>query len=161
MGSIERLTPQNIEAEQSFLGSLILDKDAMLKVADILTPEDFYLDKHRRIYECMLDLYRKNEPIDLLSLGNRLQDKNELESIGGRAELIAISNAVPTASHVQHYAEIIQKKSTLRRLLQAAGEITSLGYEQAEDVEYLLDKAEQSLFSVSQKFLKRTLIRKE
>ena len=152
----ERLTPQNIEAEQSFLGSLLLDKDAMIKVADAVSPDDFYLDKHRRVYESMLDLYRKNEPIDLLSLGNRLQDKNDLEAIGGRAELIALSNMVPTASHVVHYAEIIQKKSTLRRLLQAAGEITSLGYEQAEDVEDVLDKAEQSLFSVSQKFLKRT-----
>ena len=98
----ERLTPQNIEAEQSFLGSLLLDKDAMIKVADAVSPDDFYLDKHRRVYESMLDLYRKNEPIDLLSLGNRLQDKNDLEAIGGRAELIALSNMVPTASHVVH-----------------------------------------------------------
>ncbi len=153
---LEKLTPQNIEAEQSFLGSLLLDKDAMIKVADTLQPDDFYLDKHRRIFESMLDLYRRNEPIDLLSLGNRLQDKNELEAIGGRAELISLANAVPTASHVVHYGEIVQKKATLRRLLQAAGEITSLGYEQAEDVENLLDQAEQRLFNVSQKFLKRT-----
>lgn len=156
MGSLERLTPQNIEAEQSFLGSLLLDKDAIIKVADMLALEDFYLDKHMRIYDAMLDLYRRSEPIDLLSLGNRLQERNELESIGGRAELIALANAVPTASNVVHYGEIIQKKATLRRLLQAAGEITSLGYEQAEDVENLLDQAEQRLFNVSQKFLKRT-----
>lgn len=154
--SLERLTPQNLEAEESFLGSLLLDKDAMVKVADMLSPEDFYLDKHRRIYECMLDLYRRNEPIDLLSLGNRLQEKNELETIGGRAELIALANAVPTASHVVHYAEIVQKKATLRRLIQAAGEITGYGYDEAEDVESVLDKAEQKLFNVSQKFLKRT-----
>ncbi|MBM3204680.1 replicative DNA helicase [Candidatus Uhrbacteria bacterium] len=154
--SLERLTPQNIEAEQSFLGSLLLDKDAMVKVADMLSPEDFYVDKHRRIYESMLDLYRKTEPIDLLSLGNRLQEKNELEMVGGRAELISLANIVPTASHVVHYAEIVQKKATLRRLLQAAGEITNLGYEQAEDVELVLDQAEQRLFNVSQKFLKRT-----
>ncbi len=154
--ALERLTPQNIEAEQSFLGSLLLDKDAMIRVADNLSPEDFYLDKHRRIYEAMLDLYRRNEPIDLLSLGNRLNERGDLESIGGRAELIALSNTVPTASHVVHYAEIVQKKSTLRRLLQAAGEITALGYEQAEDVENLLDQAERTLFNVSQKFLKRS-----
>ena len=79
--SIEKLTPHNIEAEQSFLGSLLLDKDAMVKVADQLTPEDFYLDKHRRVYEAMLDLYRRSMPIDLLSLGNRLTDKNELEML--------------------------------------------------------------------------------
>ncbi len=156
MALLERLTPQNIEAEQSFLGSLLLDKDAIIKVADLLSAEDFYLDKHRRIFTAMVDLYRRNEPIDLLSLGNRLQEKNELESIGGRAELIGLTNAVPTASHVVHYGEIVQKKSTLRRLLQAASDITALGYEQAEDVEALLDQAESKLFNVSQKFLKRS-----
>ncbi|MFO0764997.1 MAG: replicative DNA helicase [Patescibacteria group bacterium] len=159
--SMEKLTPHNIEAEQSFLGSLLLDKDAMVKVADQLTPEDFYLDKHRRVYEAMLDLYRRSMPIDLLSLGSRLTDKGELEGIGGRAELMSLANATPTAAHVVHYAEIIQKKSTLRRLLVAAQEITALGYEQAEDVEVLLDSAESKLFNVSQKFLKRsfTIIR--
>ncbi|MFA6428979.1 MAG: replicative DNA helicase [Patescibacteria group bacterium] len=156
MKALEKLTPQNIEAEQSFLGSLLLDKDAMIKVADMLQPEDFYVDKYRRVYESMLDLYRRNEPIDLLSLGNRLQEKGDLEAVGGRAELISLSNQVPTASHVVHYAEIIQKKSTLRRLLQAAGEITALGYDQEEDVENVLDQAEQRLFNVSQKFLKRS-----
>ncbi len=152
----EKLTPQNLEAEQSFLGSLLLDQDAIVKVADQLTPEDFYLDKHRRIFEAMLDLYRKSLPIDLLSLGNRLQEREELEFIGGRAELISLANAVPTASHVVHYADIVQKKSTLRRLIQAASEITALGFEQAEDVEVVLDQAESRLFNVSQKFLKRT-----
>lgn len=156
MAHLERLTPQNLEAEQSFLGSLLLDKDAAVKVADMLVPEDFYLDKHRRIYEAMLDLYRRSEPIDLLSLGNRLQEKNDLDGIGGRAELIGLSNAVPTASHVVHYAEIVQKKATLRRLLQAASDITALGYEQEEQVEQLLDQAEQKLFNVSQRFLKRS-----
>jgi replicative DNA helicase len=156
MAMLERLTPQNIEAEQSFLGSLLLDKDAIIKVADLLSAEDFYVDKHRRVYEAMLELYRRNEPIDLLSLGNRLIEKNELESIGGRAELIGLTNVVPTASHVVHYGEIIQKKATLRRMLQAASDITALGYEQAEDVEALLDEAESKLFNVSQKFLKRS-----
>ncbi len=156
MSELERLTPQNLEAEQSFLGSLLLDKDAIIKVADMLQPEDFYHDKHRRIFDAMIDLYRKSDPIDLLSLGNRLQEKSELEHIGGRAELISLANAVPTASHVVHYAEIIQKKATMRRLLQAAGEITALGYEAAEDVAVLLDQAESKLFNVSQKFLKRS-----
>jgi replicative DNA helicase len=156
MALLERLTPQNLEAEQSFLGSLLLDKDAIVKVADLLAADDFYLDKHRRIFEAMIDLYRRSEPIDLLSLGNRLTEKEELESIGGRAELIGLTNAVPTASHVVHYGEIIQKKATLRRMLQAASDITALGYEQAEDVEALLDQAESKLFNVSQKFLKRS-----
>jgi len=156
MSALEKVTPQNIEAEQSFLGSLLLDKDAMIKAADIVQPDDFYLDKHTRIYDAMLDLFRRNEPIDLLSLGNRLQEKGDLEAIGGRAELIGLSNAVPTASHVVHYAEIVQKKATLRRLLQAASDISALGYEQEEDVAVVLDHAEQRLFNVSQKFLKRS-----
>lgn len=156
MGSLERLTPQNLEAEQSFLGSLLLDKDAMIKVADAVSPDDFYSDKHRRVYEAMLDLYRRNEPIDILSLGNRLGERNELELIGGRAELISLANTVPTASHVVHYGEIIQKKATLRRLLQAAGEITALGYEEADDVQNVMDQAERTLFNVSQRFMKRS-----
>ncbi|MDP3794138.1 MAG: replicative DNA helicase, partial [Candidatus Uhrbacteria bacterium] len=156
MSSLERLTPQNIEAEQSLLGSLLLDKDAMIRVSDMVAPEDFYIDKHRKIFEAMQDLYRRNEPIDLLSLGNRLQERGDLETVGGRAELIGLANAVPTASHVEHYGQIVQKKATLRRLLHAASDISALGYEQAEDVEVVLDQAEQRLFNVSQKFLKRT-----
>ena len=121
MSNLERVTPQNLEAERSFLGSLLLDKDAMVKIVDRVSAEDFYLDKHKKIYDCMLDLYRRHEPIDLLSLGNRLSEKNILEALGGRAELISISNEVPTSSHVVHYGDIIQKKATLRRLLSAAG----------------------------------------
>ncbi len=154
MEDFQKIPPQNLEAEQSLLGSLLLDKDAIIKVGDQIVAEDFYQDKHRVIFESMVDLFRKHEPIDLLSLSNRLQDKNELERIGGRAYLIQLSNTVPTASHVVHYSEIVQKKATLRRLINAAGDISHLGWEQAEDVEQLLDQAEQKLFNVSQKFLK-------
>lgn len=153
--ALERIPPQNLEAEQSFLGSLLIDKDAMIKVADSVSPDDFYLDKYRRIYEAMLDLYRRNEPIDILSLGNRLQERSELDMVGGRTELISLSNAVPTAAHVAHYGEIIQRKATLRRLLQSAGEITALGYEEGEDVQSVLDQAQRSLFQVSQRYMKR------
>ncbi|MEK7211095.1 MAG: replicative DNA helicase, partial [Patescibacteria group bacterium] len=151
----ERIPPQNIEAEQSLLGSLLLDKDAMIKIADIVTTEDFYKDIHGMIFEAMLDLYRKREPLDILSLSNRLTEKNHLDAIGGRSYLISLSNAVPTASNVAHYATIVQKKSTLRRLIDAAGHIVNYGFEEKEDVELLLDKSEQKLFNVSQKFLKQ------
>lgn len=154
MAITEKITPQNLEAEQSLLGALLLDKDAIIRVGDIVAKDDFYSDKHRVIFEAMLDLFRKHEPIDLLSLSNRLQEKNELERIDGRAYLIQLSNTVPTASHVVHYAQIVQKKATLRRLINAASEISGLGYEESEDVERVLDQAEQSLFKVSQKFLK-------
>jgi replicative DNA helicase len=156
MSNLERITPQNLEAERSFLGSLLLDKDAMVKIVDRVSPEDFYHDKHRKLYESMVELFRRNEPIDILSLSNRLTEKSILEEIGGRAELIALSNEVPTSSHVVHYGEIIQKKATLRRLLSAAHEITSLGYEQESDIEAVLDQAESKLFNVSNKFLKKT-----
>jgi replicative DNA helicase len=152
--SFEKLTPQNLEAEQSLLGSLLIDKDAIIKIGDQVVAEDFYADKHRAIFEAMLDLYRKHEPIDLLSLSNRLGDKNELDRIGGRAYLIQLSNAVPTASHIVHYGQIVQKKATLRRLINAASEISGLGYEESEDTERVLDQAEQALFKVSQKYLK-------
>ncbi len=154
----ERIPPQNTEAEQSLLGSLLIDKDAIIRVGDIVAPDDFYQDAHRLIFEAMLDLYRKRIPIDLLSLGNRLEEVKQLESVGGRTYLITLANTVPTAAHVVHYAEIVQKKATLRRLLAAASEITKLGYEQADDVEALLDKSEQHLFSVSQKYLKQSFV---
>jgi replicative DNA helicase len=154
MQELERIPPQNLEAEQSLLGSLLLDKDALIKVGDRITPDDFYSEQHRIIFEGMLDLYRHHEPIDLLSLSSLLQDRNQLERIGGRTYLVHLSNVVPTASHVAHYANIVTKKATLRRLLQAASEISGLGYEQSEDIETTLDQAEQKLFGVSQKFLR-------
>jgi replicative DNA helicase len=154
MSTMEKLTPQNLEAEQSLLGALLLDKDAIVKVGDRINSEDFYADKHRAIFEAMTELYRKHEPVDLLSLSNRLAEREDLERIGGRAYLIQLSNSVPTSSHVIHYADIVQKKATLRRLLNAAADISALGYEQNEDVENLLDQAEQKLFNVSRRFLK-------
>ncbi|MFA4955019.1 MAG: replicative DNA helicase [Patescibacteria group bacterium] len=153
---LEKIPPQNLEAEQSLLGALLLDKEAIIRAGDQVAPEDFYADKHRQIFEAMLDLYRRHEPIDLLSLSNRLQEKNELERLGGRAYLIQLSNVVPTASNVVNYAQIVQKKATLRRLINAAGEISRLGFAEAEDVDVILDHAEQRLFNVSQKFLKAT-----
>lgn len=155
MSPIERIPPQNIDAEQSLLGALLIDKDAIIKVADITVAEDFYKDTHKTIYDVMTDLYRRREPIDLLSLSNRLIELKKLEEIGGRAYLMSLSNVVPSASNVTHYAHIVQKKASLRRLINAAGEITELGYEETEDVESILDKAEQRLFAVSQKYLKQ------
>lgn len=151
---MERIPPQNLEAEQSVLGSILIEKDAMLRIADMIRPDDFYRDAHGMIYEAMCELYAKREPLDVLSLGNRLAEKGRLELIGGRTYLIELTTIVPTAAHVVHYATIIQKKATLRRLISAASGITGLGHSEDEDVENLLDKAEQTLFAVSQKYLK-------
>ncbi len=151
---IQKLPPQNIEAEQSILGSLLIDKDAIIKVADTLSPDDFYLDKHGYIYETILELFEKKEAIDILSLASRLEEKKILEVVGGRSYLVTLTNLTPAASHIVSYAQIIQKKSTLRRLITAASGILELGYHEEMDVNNILDKSEQSIFSVSQKFLK-------
>ena len=155
--AIEKIPPQSLEAEMSLLGSLLIDKEAMLKVADIVKPEDFYKDSHRKICEAILELYSKSEPLDMLTLGTRLEEKGDLEHIGGRAYLAALTNAVPTASNVVHYANIVHKKATRRRLLSASSEITRLAFhEETDDIEDVLDKAQQNLYGVSQVYLKQT-----
>ncbi|KKW33738.1 MAG: Replicative DNA helicase, partial [Parcubacteria group bacterium GW2011_GWA2_53_21] len=154
----ERIPPHSIEAEQSFLGSLLIDREAANKVADRIAPDDFYRPLHGKVYEAMLHLYNRHEPLDILSVGNRLDEAGSLQEIGGRAYLAELSNSVPTASHVKHYADIVTKKATLRRLISAANDISALGYEETEDIEALLDQAEQRLFGISQKMLKQNFI---
>jgi len=156
--SIEKLPPQNIEAEQSVLGSLLIDQEAIVKIADIIVSDDFYSEKHRLIFEAMLEIYEKREPIDVLSLINRLEEKKQLEEIGGRTYLITLANTVPTASNIINYAQIVRKKAVLRRMIQAASEIAQLGYQETEEIDKVLDRAEQKLFQVSQRFLKHHFI---
>jgi len=151
---IGKLPPQSLETEQSLLGCLLIDKDAFIKIADKITEEDFYKDTNGKIFEAMKELYNRQEPIDILTLSTRLEEKNELEKIGGRSYLAQLSNQVATAAHVASYANIVQRKATLRRLLDAASKIGELGYGEEEDIEKVLDEAEQRLFSVSQKYLK-------
>ncbi len=119
---------------------------------------DFYRDAHRLIYEAMLDLFAKREPIDILSLTNTLEERKLLEMVGGRSYLVSLTNTVPTASHVAMYSGIVQKKATLRRLIGAAADIAKLGYQEEDEADALLDEAESRLFAVSQKHLKRAFI---
>lgn len=153
---IEKIPPQSLDAEMSLLGSLLLDKDAMLKVADQVNVMDFYKDAHAKIFEVILELYSKNDPLDLLTLSNRLTEKNQLESVGGRSYLAGLTNAVPTASNVLHYAQIVHRKATRRRLLGASHEIAQLSYqEEIDDIERILDDAQKQLFGVSQIYFKQ------
>ena len=145
-----KVPPHNIEAEESLLGSLMIDKESIIKVADTVHPDDFYKDSHSVIFETIQELYAKHEPLDILSLTNRLEEKKKLESVGGRAYLLKVSNSVATSSHVENYAQIVQRKAILRRLIRAASEIHALGYKEAEEVDGLLDEAESKLFAVSQ-----------
>lgn len=154
--SREKLPPQNIEAEEHFLGCLLIDKDAIVKVADIVTENDFYKDAHKILFENIKELYSRHEPIDIVTLTNRLEEKNKLKESGGRAYLASLSNAVATSSHVIHYANIIQRKATLRRLIKAASEMAEAGYKEDEDIDKILDDAEQKLFGVSRKYLKNS-----
>ncbi len=155
---INRIPPQNIEAEQSVLGSLLLDRDGIIKVADQITADDFYDDKHRIIYNAMIKLYDERASIDILTVSNILENGHSLEKIGGISYLTTLVNSVPSAAHVVHYANIVRRKGTLRRLISSATDIVGLGYQEDMDLESLLDQAEQKLFSVSQKYLKQNFV---
>lgn len=153
-----RIPPHNLEAEQSLLGSIIIDQAALEKVADALRSEDFYKDAHRILYETILELADRHQPIDILTVGNRLEEKNLLKQIGGRTALVELTNAVATSAHIAHYAEIITKKALLRRLLRAATDITQLGYNEEQDADLLIDEAEQKLFNVSSNIHKQSFV---
>ncbi len=159
MAEHSRIPPQNLEAEKSLLGSILLDKEAVTKIIDAIDEADFYKNAHRDIFSTMLELYNKNEPIDVLTLSNRLTELQLLESVGGHTYLVMLSNAVPTAAHIQQYANIIRKKATHRKLLSAADEITALGYkEEIENVEELLDEAQRMMYAVTQKHMKANFV---
>lgn len=153
-----KIPPHQLEAEQATLGSILIDQDALVKIADKVAAEDFYVEKHRLVFDAMLTLYQQHEAIDIIALSNILQERGYLESIGGRSWLVSLSNSVPTAANIIQYASIIQKKSTLRRLITAATSMVELGYQEDGDVTAMLDQAEQSLFSVSQRYLRQNFI---
>ncbi|MFH1233700.1 MAG: replicative DNA helicase [Patescibacteria group bacterium] len=156
--NIFKLPPQNLEAESSLLGCLLIDKDAIIKIVDIIRPEDFYKDGNSLIFSAMRELYIHHEPIDILTTTIKLEEKAKLEAIGGRTYLAELINNVATSSHIVYYANIVQRKATLRRLLTAAAEISELGYHEDEEIEKILDNAEQKLFGVSQKYLKNVFL---
>ncbi|PIW90168.1 MAG: replicative DNA helicase, partial [Candidatus Nealsonbacteria bacterium CG_4_8_14_3_um_filter_40_11] len=154
----DKLPPQSIEAEQSLLGCLMLDKNAITKVADYLLPKDFYRATHQEIYQVCQELFEKGEPIDLLSVSTKLKEKNLLEEAGGNSYLTELINSVPTAAHVSHYAKIVQRKRVLRDLIDASHEIGVLGHNETEDTDILLDKAEKRIFSIAQRSLTQNFL---
>ena len=149
--SIDKLAPQAVEAEQSVLGSILIDADAILKVGDFLRPVDFYRAQHADIYEAMLALHGQREPIDLVTLGDELRRRDKLDPVGGPGYLTSLMNAVPTAVHAEHYGRIVERKAVLRNLIGAAGKIAAVGYEEANDAEVAIDRAESILFEISQR----------
>ncbi len=149
--SIDKLAPQAVEAEQSVLGSILIDADAILKVGDFLRPVDFYRAQHADIYEAMLALHGQREPIDLVTLGDELRRRDKLDPVGGPGYLSSLMNTVPTAVHAEHYGRIVERKAVLRNLIGAAGKIAAVGYEEANDAEVAIDRAESILFEISQR----------
>ncbi len=146
-----KLPPQDIEAEQSVLGAVMIDKNSLAKVADVLLPEDFYRLNHQKIYTVMIELFSRSEPIDILTVSSRLKEKGELEGIGGMSYLSELVNMVPTSSHIDHYGKIVNKKRVLRDLINASYSISELAREEEKDVEDVLDQAEQEIFRISQR----------
>lgn len=144
-----RIPPQSIEAEQALLGSIMLRPDAMNEIIDIVSADSFYSEKHRVLFETMLELFARSEPIDLLSVTSRLKEKKRIEKAGGNTYITELANAVPSSANVVHYAEIVQKKHLMRTLIEASDFIAYLGYDEGQNIEELLDKAEQRIFEIA------------
>lgn len=149
--TLERMPPQNLEAEQSVLGSMLIENESIVKVAEMLKPEDFYRDAHRHVFDAVLHLCDKGEAVDLVTVSDRLRQQGLLESVGGLSYITALTNIVPTAANVEHYARIVEEKAILRNLIRVATEIVARGYAAKEELDVILDEAEQMIFQVSQR----------
>lgn len=146
---LTKIPPQSIEAEQAVLGAILLDNEAFHQIIEVLDGYDFYRDAHRKIFTSMIELYNKNEPSDLITLTENLTQKKQLDDVGGASYLSSLVDNIPTSANVLHYAKIVREKSILRKTITAATEIISRGYEQVEDIDNLLDFAENSIFRIS------------
>ena len=148
--TVEKLLPQNIEAECGVLGSIIIDPEAIVQVSDFLHPDDFYRDAHRTIYEVILQLYEEHEPADFITICDELERRNKLEEVGGASYITSLINQVPTSGNVEFYGRIVERTAILRRLIHAAGQIAAIAYEEG-DADIALDRAEQLIFQISQR----------
>lgn len=152
-----KLPPQNTDAEASLLGAILIDTDAIVKIADLVRPDDFYEERHQRIYEAILSLYEKHQPIDVLTLSDQLKGTGFLDIVGGATYLTELTNFVPTATHVEQYADIVSQKALRRRLIKASQDIVGLGYDEARGLQELIEEAETRLFEVSQRHVKQDI----
>ncbi len=145
-----RIPPQNIEAEASTLGSMLLDKEAISKVISIITADSFYKDVHRTIFKVITSLFEKGEPVDMVTVTEELKADNQLERVGGTSYITALANVVPTSANVEYYARIVEEKSILRNLIKAGTQIATLGYDEPAEIDLTLDKAEKLIFQIAQ-----------
>jgi replicative DNA helicase len=149
--SSHKLPPQNLEAEQSVLGGILIENEAINRVTEILDADDFYRDAHRKIFNALITLSERDEPADLITLTNELRKADHLDSIGGASYLASLIDSVPTAANIEYYAKIVKEKAILRKLIQTSTEIITQSYEDRGDVEVFLDEAERSIFEISEK----------
>lgn len=152
-----KIPPQNVDAEMSLLGAVLIDEETLADVTEHVKAKDFYDKRHAIIYDAMMRLYEKNKPVDLLTLTDELRRKKEIDEIGGSAYLTELTNYVPTAAHAESYAEIVAQKAVRRRLIKASGDISELGYDEETTTQELLQQAEAELFAVSDQSLKQDL----
>ncbi len=148
--TVEKLPPHNMEAEQSVLGSLLIDRDAVIRIASFLKPSDFYSSGNGLIYEAILDLYNRRVPPDFVTIVDELTRRERLQDVGGISYLTDLINAVPTAVHIEFYGHIVERTATLRRLIDAGATIVSIGYDDSIEVDEALDRSERAIFDVSQ-----------
>ena len=153
LSSIEKVPPQNLEAEQSTLGSMMLDRAALEKGMEILKAEDFYRPAHQEVYDSLMSLAERDEPVDLITLQEELRKRGKLEDCGGTEYLMALVESVPTAANIEHYAKIVERKSILRKLISAGTEIIGLASNEDEEIDAVTDRAEQLVFGVGQRRL--------
>ncbi len=146
-----KIPPQNIEAEQSVLGGILIENEAINRVMEILAPEDFYREAHRKIYHALIELSERDEPADLITTTNELRKKGELEMVGGASYLAYLIDSVPSAANIEYYARIVKEKAILRKLIETSTEIITQSYEDRTDVEAFLDEAERAIFEISEK----------
>lgn len=153
-----KIPPQNLDAEMSLIGAVLIDEDVLADVSEIVKSSDFYDKRHKTIFGAMINLFEHHKPVDLLTLTDQLKKKDQLDDIGGPAYLTELTNYVPTAAHATTYAEMVAQKAIRRRLIKASADITELGYQEDHSVQELLEQAEKELFSVSDQSLKQDLV---
>ena len=153
----DKLQPHNIEAEEAVLGSLLIDPDAIIRVSTFLQATDFYVERHNWVYEAVLDLHERRQPADLVTLSDELERRKQLDEVGGAAYLTSLMNVTPTSIHVEFYARIVERTAVLRRLIDAAGKIAQLAYQDNDDVEEVVDRAEEIIFGISERRVDRDL----
>jgi replicative DNA helicase len=155
---LDKTVPANPEAEEAVLGSLLIDPDAMLKVASFLEAEDFYRERNGWIYRAILELHERREPADFVTLCDELERNSLLQEVGGAGYITQLINNVPSAAYIEHYGHIVERTATLRRLIDAAGQIAAIAYEEADEVDEIVDRAEQIVFNVAERRVRRELV---